>query len=104
MKTTEDVVNMDVWQDRVTQDINDIKQRQRENEAALTGLKSDVHKLELSDQLQNKEISGLKDTLNRIQDDTTWIRRRITGAIITAAITAVVGGIIAIAVSQIYGG
>src|SRR5690625_3685421 len=98
----EDVANMDVWKDRVQSDINDIKQRQRENENKLSDISTDVHKLQVSDQLQNKEISGLKDTLSRIQDDTTWIRRRITGALITAVITAVVGGVIGIAVVNIF--
>src|SRR5690625_824789 len=96
MTTEEDVLNMEVWKDRIQQDVNDLKQGHSHLENEQTQIKSDIHKLQLSDQLQNKEISGLKDTLNRIQDATTWIRRRITGAIITATITAVIGGVIAL--------
>jgi len=95
---------MDVKMDRMQQDINDLKQGQSQLFSEKRKIEKDVHDLQLSDTLQNKEISGLKDTLSRIQDDTTWIRRRITGAIITATITAIVGGVLAIAISQIYGG
>lgn len=99
---SEDVINMDVWKDRVQQDINDIKHRQRENEKGLSDVKSDVHKLQLSEQLQNKEIDGLKETLSRIQDDTTWIRRRITGAIITAIVGAIITGIVGVVIANIF--
>jgi predicted nucleic acid-binding Zn-ribbon protein len=98
------VDDMDVKMDRMQQDINDLKQGQSQLFSEKRKIEKDVHDLQLSDTLQNKEISGLKDTLSRIQDDTTWIRRRITGAIITATITAIVGGVLAIAISQIYGG
>lgn len=97
-----DEENMDVWKERVQQDINDIKQRQQRNEGELTDIRSDVHKLQVSDQLQNQEINSLKETLSEIKSDTSWIRRKITGALITTVITAVVGGIIAFAISQIF--
>lgn len=104
-----EVTDMEVWKEKVIQDINDIKQRQRENEAALTSLKSDVHKLQITTQLQDKEISALKDTLKEIKDDTNFIRKRmdqdreeqlkqyknmtwkIVAAIITAGILAFLG-------------
>ena len=68
---------MEVWKEKVVQDISDIKQRQRENENALTSLRSDVHKLQITTQLQDKEISALKDTLKEIKDDTNFIRKRM---------------------------
>ena len=68
---------METWKERVVQDINDIKQRQRENETALTNLKSDVHKLQITTQLQDKEINTMKDTLREIKDDTNFIRSRM---------------------------
>ena len=40
-------------------------------------MKSDIHKLQITVQLQDKEISSLKDTLTEIKDDTNFIRRRI---------------------------
>jgi predicted nucleic acid-binding Zn-ribbon protein len=94
--------NMDVWRDRVTQDINDLKQRQQQNEGKLANVEADIHKLQVSDKLQDKEISSLKEALSEIKDDTSWIRRRITGALITAVITAVVGGIAGIAIANIF--
>lgn len=104
-----EVTDMEVWKEKVIQDINDIKQRQRENETALTSLKSDVHKLQITTQLQDKEISALKDTLKEIKDDTNFIRKRmdqdreeqlkqyknmtwkIVAAIVTAGILAFLG-------------
>lgn len=97
-----DEENMDVWKDRVQQDLNDIKQRQQRNEGELSDIRSDVHKLQVSDQLQNQEINSLKETLSEIKSDTSWIRRKITGALITTVITAIVGGVIAFAISQVF--
>ena len=100
---SEELMNMDVWQNRVQQDITELKQRQRDNETKLGLMEKDIHKLQISDQLQDKEISSLKETLSEIKEDTNWIRRKITGAIITAAITAIVGGILAYGITQIWG-
>src|SRR5690606_28406825 len=68
---------MEVWKERVSQEIADIKQRQRDNENSLSTVKSDIHKLQVTVQLQDKEISSLKDTLTEIKDDTNFIRGRI---------------------------
>ena len=73
---TKEVTDMEVWKEKVTQDINDIRQRQRENETSLNAIRSDVHKLQVSDQLQDKEINSLKETLGEIKDDTNFIRNR----------------------------
>lgn len=72
-----EVTEMEVWKEKVAQDISDIKQRQRENENSLTTLQSDVHKLQITTQLQDKEINALKDTLKEIKDDTNFIRKRM---------------------------
>lgn len=71
------MTDMEVWKEKVTQDINDIRQRQRENETSLNAIRSDVHKLQVSDQLQDKEINSLKETLGEIKDDTNFIRNRM---------------------------
>ena len=73
----EDVTEMEVWKEKVAQDISDIQQRQRENETALSSVKSDVHKLQVTGQLQDREINSLKDTLSEIKDDTNFIRRKL---------------------------
>jgi len=39
----------------------------------------------------------LNEKLNKIDENTTWIKRKISGAIITAIFTGVIGGAIAIA-------
>lgn len=75
--STEGVTEMEVWKERVSQEIADIKQRQRENEISLSTVKSEIHKLQITVQLQDKEINSLKDTLTEIKDDTNFIRRRI---------------------------
>ena len=93
---------MDVWKDRVTQDITDLRQKQQQNEEKLNIAITDIHKLQVSDQLQDKEIDTLRNMMSEIKDDTSWIRRKITGAIITATITAVVAGIVGIAITNIF--
>ena len=100
----EDVIEMEEWKERVNQDISELKRGQSELFGDKRRIEKDIQDLKISDMLQDKEITSLKEALNAIKDDTTWIRRRITGALITAVITAVVGGIIAVAISQIYGG
>lgn len=77
MNSYKDVTEMEVWKEKVVQDISDIKQRQRENENSLSTLQSDVHKLQITTQLQDKEINALKDTLKEIKDDTNFIRKRM---------------------------
>ena len=86
---------MENWQEQVQQDLNVLKQRQ-------TKMEGDVNDLKINDKIQDKEISTLQATLSAIQDDTTWIRRKITGAFITAVITAVVAGIVGIAIANIF--
>lgn len=100
----EEVAEVDVWKERIQQDMNDLRQRQQQNEGELMAMKADITTLQVSDKLQNAEIDSLKETLTEIKSDTTWIRRKITGALITAIITAVVGGIIGVAIASIYGG
>lgn len=109
MNSFKEVTEMEVWKEKVVQDISDMRQRQRDNENALSTLRNDVHKLQVTVQLQDKEISSLKDTLSEIKDDTNFIRNRldkdreeqlkqyksttwkIIGAIITAGVLAFLG-------------
>lgn len=102
MEKTEEVVPMDVWQDRVNQDIANLKSSHTQLKDNQDNMKNDIQKLQLSDKLQDKEISSLKETLSEIKEDTNWIRRKITGAIITATITAVIAGVIGVVVANIF--
>lgn len=96
------VSEMDEWQNRVQQDITELKQDMSQVKANQTSFKADITKLEFSDQMQAQEISALKESLGEIKEDTNWIRRKITGAIITATITAVIAGVIGIAIANIF--
>ena len=95
MPKQEEVSDVDVWKEKTQQDINELKQN-------YSLLKSDVDALKLNDIKQDEKITSLQTTLTAIQDDTTWIRRKITGAFITALITALVGGVVGIAVANIF--
>ena len=95
---------MDVWRNRVQDDISELKNNQAQIRNEQINMKSDIADLRMNDRLQDQEIKTLKDALFEIKDDTNWIRRKITGAIITAAVTAVVAGIIGVAITKIYGG
>ncbi|GIN74042.1 hypothetical protein J14TS2_45170 [Bacillus sp. J14TS2] len=86
---------MDVWKNQVQQDISDLKQEQGQ-------IKNDVAALKINDKLQDSEISYLRDMLKEIRNDTQWIRRKVTGAIITAIITAVVGGLVGIVLTKLF--
>ncbi|MFA3940845.1 MULTISPECIES: hemolysin XhlA family protein [Bacillus] len=55
-----------------------------------------VNVLERVSDRQDQQIMTLNEKLNKIEENTTWIKRTITGAIITAICTGVIGGAIAI--------
>ncbi|MEK3955362.1 hemolysin XhlA family protein [Psychrobacillus sp. FSL K6-1464] len=98
----EEIDNMDVWKSTIETRVNNIQNQQVIDAAKISDALKDIADLKLSDKLQDNEISALKTTLSEIKDDTNWIRRKITGALITAVITAIVGGIVGIAIANIF--
>lgn len=95
--------DMELWRERVNQDITDLKNDYNQLNSKQLSIKDDIRDLQMSDKLQDQEIAMVKATLSEIKDDTNFIRRRITGAIITAIITAVCGGLVGVAIAAIYG-
>ncbi len=95
--------DMELWRERVNQDITDLKNDYSQLDSKQLSIKDDIRDLQMSDKLQDQEIAMVKATLSEIKDDTNFIRRRITGAIITAIITAICGGLVGIAIAAIYG-
>ncbi|MEC5422408.1 hemolysin XhlA family protein [Virgibacillus sp. C22-A2] len=87
--------DMDVWKEQTQQDINGLKQSYEK-------IKSDVDDLKLNDKLQDREINTLQATLTAIQDDTKWIRRMITKTIVSAIITALIAGVVGVALANIF--
>lgn len=71
------------------QDLADIKGGQK-------ALEQRVSALERVSDRQDQQIMTLNEKLNKIEENTTWIKRTITGAIITAVSTGIIGGAIAI--------
>jgi septal ring factor EnvC (AmiA/AmiB activator) len=55
-----------------------------------------LYQVERSSDKHDQQIISLNDQLKKIEDNTTWIKRTITGAIITAFSTAAIGGVAAI--------
>ena len=99
---TEELNNVEVWKEKIQQDISELKNNQTHLKNDQDKMKTDIQDLKMSDKLQDNEINNLKATLTEIKDDTSWIRRKITGALITAAITAIVGGVIGVAIANIF--
>lgn len=87
--------DMDIWRNSIQNDVNYLK-------TSDSKLRDDVAELKINDKMQDQKISSLDMTLSEIKEDTNWIRRKITGALITAVITAVVGGVIGIAIANIF--
>lgn len=73
---------MDIWKQSIQKEIEDMK--------------GDIRRLQDKTLLQDQTIQGIKDALKEIKDDTKWLKRTITTALITATIVAVVGGAITI--------
>lgn len=80
---------MDIWKQSIQKEIEDMK--------------GDIRRLQDKTLLQDQTIQGIKDALIEIKDDTKWLKRTITTALITATIVAVVGGSITI-VFEIFKG
>ncbi|MBY8913828.1 hemolysin XhlA family protein [Bacillus sp. YC2] len=59
-------------------------------------LEQRVASLERVSDRQDQQIMTLNEKLNKIEENTTWIKRTITGAIVTAICTGIIGGAIAI--------
>ena len=102
MSLREEDAVVEEWQNRVNQDLVSLKSDQSHIKSEQQSMKDAIRDLQINDRLQDQEIKSLKETVYEIKDDTNWIRRKITGAIITASITAVVGGIIAIAIAKLF--
>lgn len=65
----------------------------------MTELKADhktleqrVTTLERSSDRHDQQIISMNEKLNKIEENTTWIKRSITGAIITAVSTGIIRG------------
>lgn len=93
---SKELESWDAWKEKVQEDINDLKKGQSQ-------LSNDVDNLKTNDIKQDEKILFLQDTLKAIQSDTQWIRRKFTGALIKATVTAVVTGIVGYAMMRIYG-
>ncbi|MBS4162376.1 hemolysin XhlA family protein [Bacillus sonorensis] len=52
--------------------------------------------LERASDRHDQQIISINEKLNKIEENTTWIKRSITGAIITAVSTGIISGAIAV--------
>lgn len=73
---------VDIWKQSIQKDIDD--------------LKKDVRDLQNVTKDHERDIREVKKTLEDIKDDTKWLRRTITNAIIMTVLSAVIGGTVAI--------
>lgn len=76
---------MDTWQQAVRKDIDELK-------ADKVLMKQDIRNLQDKSLLHDHDIREMKTDLTDIKDDTKWLRRTITNALIVALI----GGAVAI--------
>lgn len=77
-------------------DMNSLEKEITEIKTEQKTLEQRVSVLERSSDRQDQQIMTLNEKLNKIEENTTWIKRTITGAIITAVSTGIIGGAIAI--------
>ncbi|KWZ68150.1 protein xhlA [Bacillus sp. S2(2019)] len=86
MSEVTEVNNLNIIQ----KDMVDLKSSQK-------ALEQRVNTLERNYDKHDQQIQSLNNQLNKIEENTTWIKRTITGAMITAVISGVIGGVIAVA-------
>ncbi|AYK60044.1 hypothetical protein JS609_02778 [Bacillus subtilis] len=77
-------------------DVHALQKEIMEMKAGQKTIEQRVNVLERVSDRQDQQIMTLNEKLNKIEENTTWIKRTITGAIITAICTGVIGGAIAI--------
>ncbi|MEG7378692.1 hemolysin XhlA family protein [Bacillus subtilis] len=77
-------------------DVNVFQQDLADMKGEHKALEQRVSVLERVSDRQDQQIMTLNEKLNKIDENTTWIKRTITGAIITAVCTGIIGGAIAI--------
>ncbi|WP_394137205.1 hemolysin XhlA family protein [Cytobacillus oceanisediminis] len=70
----------------------------------LRNIENRVNNLEKTTTRHDQQIISINEKLNKIDDNTTWIKRTITAAIITSIITGIIGGAIAIFYNVLKGG
>ncbi|MBU8768709.1 hemolysin XhlA family protein [Cytobacillus firmus] len=73
---------MDLWKTSVKKDIEEMK--------------GDIRRLQDKTLLQDQIIQNIQGDLKEIKEDTKWLKRTITNAIIMSVFTAIIGGGIAI--------
>ncbi|OMF62556.1 hypothetical protein BK139_03525 [Paenibacillus sp. FSL R5-0490] len=73
---------MDLWKTSVNKDIEEMK--------------GDIRRLQDKTLLQDQIIQNIQGDLKEIKEDTKWLKRTITNAIIMSVFTAIIGGGIAI--------
>ncbi len=73
------------------------------NDKEITEIKSDikllenrVNVLERTSDRHDQQIISMNEKLNKIDENTTWIKRTIAATIVTAISTGIIGGAIAI--------
>ncbi|QDX95672.1 protein xhlA [Brevibacillus laterosporus] len=70
----------------------------------IKSLEKDVADLKNKTSIHDEQIRAINKTLDSINENTTWIKRTITAAIITAVSTGIIGGAIAIFYNVLKGG
>ncbi|MDD9312628.1 hemolysin XhlA family protein [Cytobacillus firmus] len=82
---TQEAEAVDIWKQTIQRDIEELKKSDEKQQEEITKLKqiTDFHE---------RDIKDIKETLREIKDDTKWLRRSITNALIVALI----GGAVAI--------
>ncbi|WP_113885169.1 MULTISPECIES: hemolysin XhlA family protein [Cytobacillus] len=76
--------------------MNDQDKELKKMESRVFNLETRVNNLERTTDKHDHQIFSINEKLNKIDENTTWIKRTITGAIITAMCTGIIGGSIAI--------
>ncbi|WP_319003808.1 hemolysin XhlA family protein [Cytobacillus firmus] len=70
----------------------------------IKALENRVNNLERTSDRHDQQIISMNEKLSKIDENTTWIKRTIMAAIITAISTGIIGGAIAIFYNVLKGG
>ena len=80
------------FKDRVERNKNDIKEVKKEVTTEIKELRDKISKLESRQSVAENDITQINKKLDNIQDDITWTKRAVIGAVIVQIISLLANG------------
>jgi len=82
--------DVDILRDSLMRDVDEVKREQSSLKDENVKIWQEISGLKNKDEAQDREINFIKQSLEEIKEDTKWIKRTLTKAIISGGVTGIV--------------